>query len=87
MPFATWWPSSIPARPYRISISPAPFSGASGCRLLRGEAKTIAWLLAVPVTNGELLCLETQGDDGLEQLYRQRRIDMYGLGRPTWLGS
>ena len=29
---------------------------------------------------------ETQGGDGLEQLYRQRRIDMYSLGRATWLG-
>ena len=69
----------------RASVShlylPALFSGASGFRSLRGEAKNIAWLLAVPVTSDELLCLETQGGDGLEQLYRQRRIDMYSLGR------
>ena len=64
---------------------PARFFGASGCKSLRGEAKNITWLLAVPVTSGELLCLETQGDDGLEQLYRQRRIDMYSLERATWL--
>jgi hypothetical protein len=63
-----------------------PFLWGQRLQSLRGEAKTITWLLAVPVTNGELLYLETQGDDGLEQLYRQRRIDMYSLGRATWLG-
>ncbi len=62
-----------------------PFLWGQRLQLLRGEAKNIAWLLAVPVTSGELLCLETQGDDGLEQLYRQRRIDMYSLGRATFL--
>jgi len=62
-----------------------PFLWGERLQTLCGEAKTISWLLAVPVTNGELLCLETQGDEGLEQLYRQRRIDMYSLGRATWL--
>ncbi len=63
-----------------------PFLWGERLEMLRGEAKNISWLLAVPVTDGELLCLETQGDAGLEQLYRQRRIDMYSLGRGTWLG-
>ncbi len=63
-----------------------PFLWGERLRSLRGEAKTITWLMAVPVTSGELLGLETQGDDVLEQLYRQRQIDMYGLGRATWIG-
>ena len=58
-----------------------PFLWGERLQMLRGEAKNITWLLAVPVTNDELLCLETQGDEGLEQLYRQRRIDMYELER------
>ncbi len=62
-----------------------PFLWGEQLDMLRGEAKNITWLMAVPVTNGELLCLETHGDEGLEQLYRQRRIDMYSLGRATWL--
>ena len=62
-----------------------PFLWGERLQVLRGEAKNITWLMAVPVTSGELLCLETQGDDGLEQLYRQRRINMYSLGRATWL--
>ncbi len=62
-----------------------PFLWGQRLQVLRGEAKNITWLLAVPVTNGELLCLETQGDDGLEQHYRQRRIDMYSLGRAMWV--
>ena len=62
-----------------------PFLWGQRLDLLRGEAKNITWFLAVPVTSDELLYLETQGDDGLEQLYRQRRIDMHSLGRVTWL--
>jgi hypothetical protein len=62
-----------------------PFLWGERLNCLRGETKSISWLLAVPVSSGELLCLETQGDAGLEQLYQQRRIDMYSLGRATWL--
>jgi len=62
-----------------------PFLWGERLQVLRGGAKDIAWLLAVPVTSGELLYLETQGEGGLEQLYRQRRIDITSLGRPTWL--
>jgi hypothetical protein len=62
-----------------------PFLWGQRLQALRGEAKTITWLLAVPVASGELPYFETRGDDGLEQLYRQRRIDMYSLGRGTWL--
>jgi antitoxin YqcF len=63
-----------------------PFLWGEKLRELRCEGRNVAWLLAVPVTSGELLFLETQGGDGLEQLYRQRKIDMYSLGRATWLG-
>ena len=63
----------------------SPFLWGQRLQSLRGEAKNIAWLLAVPVTSDELLYLEAQGGDGLEPLYRQRRIDMYSLGRRTWL--
>ena len=84
MPFATWLPSSIPALPSSHLYLTRPFLWGERLQL-RGEAKNITWLLAVPVTSGELLYLETQGGDGLEQLYRQRRIDMYSLGRATWL--
>jgi hypothetical protein len=62
-----------------------PFLWGQRLDLLRGEAKNITWFLAVPVTSNELLCLETEGGDGLEQHYRQRRIDMYSLDRATWL--
>ena len=62
-----------------------PFLWGQRLQLLRGEAKNIAWLLAVPVTSGELLHMETEGDGCLEQLYQQRRIDMYSLERATFL--
>ena len=62
-----------------------PFLWGQRLDLLRGESKNIAWLLAVPVSSDELLRLETQGADGLEQLYRQRQIDMYSVDRATWL--
>ncbi len=63
-----------------------PFLWGERLQLLRGEEKSITWLLAVPVTSGELLYLETQGGEGLEQIYRQRRVDMFSLGRGTWMG-
>ncbi len=62
-----------------------PFLWGDRLQLLQCEAKSVSWLLAVPVTSGELLHLETQGNAKLEQLYRQRRPDMYSLGRGTWL--
>jgi len=62
-----------------------PFLWGQRLDLLRGGEKTITWLLAVPVTGCELSCLETQGSDGLELLYRRRRIDMYSLSRASWL--
>lgn len=62
-----------------------PFLWGERLQLLQGAAKSISWLLAVPVTSDELLHLKTQGDAGLAQLYQQRRIDMYSLGRRTWL--
>ena len=87
MSFATWLPSSIPCASVSHLYLTRPFLWGERLDLLRGEAKNITWLLAVPVTSGELLCLQTQGAGGLEQLYRQRRIDMYSLGRATWLDS
>ncbi len=62
-----------------------PFLWNGRLNVLEGETKTVSWLLAVPVTSGELLCLETQGDAVLEQLFQQRRTDMFSLGRATWL--
>ena len=62
-----------------------PFLWGNRLQLLQGEAKSVSWLLAVPVTSDELLQLETQGDAGLVQLYQQRRVDMYSLARTTWL--
>ncbi len=62
-----------------------PFLWGQRLDLLRGESRNIAWLLAVPVTGDELLELQTQGDTGLEQLYLQRRVEMYSLDRATWL--
>jgi hypothetical protein len=79
---AEFYPRSTVAHLYLTR----PFLWGERLQVLRGEAKIITWLLAVPVTSGELLCLEKQGDDGLEQLYRQRQIDMYSLNRATWVG-
>jgi hypothetical protein len=62
-----------------------PFLWGQRLQMLRGEEKNITWLMAVPVSSDELRCLEAQGDSGLEQLYLQRRIDMYSLGRATWI--
>ncbi len=63
-----------------------PFLWGQRLQLLRGEAKCIAWLLALPINDMELAWLEKQGGGELEGLCRQRRIDMYDLGRGTWIG-
>ncbi|MGO9111365.1 MAG: suppressor of fused domain protein, partial [Thermoguttaceae bacterium] len=41
-----------------------PFLWGERLQMLRGAEKNITWFLAVPVTSGELLCLETQGGGG-----------------------
>jgi antitoxin YqcF len=63
-----------------------PFLWGDKLQMLRGGSMNIAWLMAVPVTSGELLYLDTHGHDCLEPLYRQKRIDITSLGRPTWIG-
>ncbi len=61
-----------------------PFLWGDRLDVLECETKKVGWLLAVPVNGGELSFLAKQGDDGLERLFRERRIDMYNLGRAVW---
>ena len=61
-----------------------PFLWGDRLNILECETKKVAWLLAVPVNSTELSFLQKQGDDGLERLFRERRIDMYNLGRAVW---
>lgn len=49
------------------------------------ENKTVAWLLAVPISENERQYAEEKGTDALEDLFEQHQIDIYDLSRLSLL--
>ncbi|MCP3940006.1 MAG: suppressor of fused domain protein [Desulfobacteraceae bacterium] len=45
--------------------------------------KTIAWLLAVPISDEERQFAEEKGSDALENLFEEKQIDIYDLERAS----
>lgn len=45
--------------------------------------KTVAWLLAVPVSENEMQYARTNGPDALEELFEHKQIDLFDLERPS----
>jgi antitoxin YqcF len=45
--------------------------------------KTVAWLLAVPISENEMRYASTNGPDALEELFEQEQIDAFDLERPS----
>jgi hypothetical protein len=44
-------------------------------------AKTVAWLLAVPISDGELAYARGRGAAALERAFEDRQIDVFDLDR------
>jgi hypothetical protein len=47
------------------------------------EGKTVAWLLGVPISDGERSFAEENGGDALEALFEEHQIDIFDLTRPS----
>jgi hypothetical protein len=45
--------------------------------------KSVAWLLAVPISNEERAFAEDQGSDALETLFEEKQIDIFDLERQS----
>lgn len=43
----------------------------------------IHWLLVLPISNAELVFLESNGVEALENLFEQKQIDIYDINRPS----
>lgn len=60
-----------------------PFLWENDLGALRLEQKTVAWLLAVPISENERMFAERAGTDELENLFEERQIDLFDLERPS----
>ena len=47
--------------------------------------KTVAWLLAVPISNAERAYADEKGTDALEDVFEKEQIDIYDLSRASVL--
>ncbi|MEU7750304.1 suppressor of fused domain protein [Micromonospora sp. NPDC049171] len=45
--------------------------------------KTVAWLLALPISEGEADYRRRHGADALEDLFERAQIDIFDIGRPS----
>jgi hypothetical protein len=59
-----------------------PFLWNDGPETLHLEGRTIAWLMAVPVSESELVYAELHGPDALTSLFEKRQIDIFNINRP-----
>jgi hypothetical protein len=61
----------------------APFTWEEKLQTLTLEQKQVAWLMAVPVSDGEAEYLEEHGDEELERLLEEKNAEYYNLHRPS----
>lgn len=60
-----------------------PFLWSDELKTLELDSKTVAWLLAVPISEAELRYAESEGTEKLEELFEQHQIDVYDINRPS----
>ncbi len=61
----------------------APYLWEDSLKTLKLETKTVAWLLAFPISQSEYQYLLENGDDALENKCEQAQIDIFDLGRAS----
>ncbi len=59
-----------------------PFLWAS-LKTLELDDKTVAWLMAVPISDAELDFAERMGVDALETAFEKAQIDVFDLNRAS----
>lgn len=60
-----------------------PFLWEDELPTLEIEHRTIAWLQAIPISDGERSFAESSGSEALEELFQQHQIDIFDLQRPS----
>jgi len=60
-----------------------PFLWDGRLQTLTLESKTVAWLLAVPISEQELRLAEVEGVPRLEKVLEGKQIDMFDIKRPS----
>lgn len=60
-----------------------PFLWEDRLQTLRADNLTIAWLLAIPISDEELTFAENKGVPELEVLFEKHQIDIFDLERPS----
>jgi antitoxin YqcF len=60
-----------------------PFLWEDRLQTLTLPSKTVAWLLAVPISEAERLLAVEHGADRLEERFEAEQIDLYDLDRPS----
>jgi len=63
----------------------SPFLWEDRLATLYLPTKTVAWLLAVPISGAERSYAESEGSDALEALFEERSIDIFDLDRASVL--
>ncbi len=58
-----------------------PFLWEDTLKTMYFEKKTVAWLLAVPISEKEIDFAEKNGPDALEDIFVEKQIDIYDLKR------
>jgi hypothetical protein len=48
-------------------------------------SKKVAWLLAMPISDAEYIYRKQHGNEALELLFEQRKIDIFNVNRPSVL--
>ena len=62
-----------------------PFLWEERLETLDFDSKTVAWLLAVPVSDAEYAFAQSEGVEALENLFEEKQIDIYDINRPSVL--
>lgn len=60
-----------------------PFLWEGDLNTMTLDTKSVAWLLAVPISEAELQYSEAEGVDKLEELFEEKQIDIYNINRPS----
>ena len=60
-----------------------PFLWDERLKASKVEERQIGWLLAIPVSEGEMQLASSRGVPALEELFEARQIDIFDLERPS----
>ena len=61
----------------------SPFLWEDSLKTIKIGDKTVAWLLAVPISDGEMAYCDDHGGDALESLFEEKQIDVFDLSRDS----